>query len=198
MVDSVNGTPRLRRAGRFDFTAARIHASHADGSEDDWECQCLIPQVYRQVEMRFVHQHTLAQQRGLQVRNIRTQRVLLIGTTAVVVVKKSGKSGFASFAIVFNARDDHDGLPAAGGHVTRKVVREFEGIGPSDVPNVIKCSPPPSPRRRGPCPPVLLWRCRPPSRPRPPATQRATAASPTASDSLLHPAAPGRVARARS
>ena len=33
-----------------------------------------------------------------------------------------------------------------------------------------ECSPPSSPRRRGPCPPALLWRCRPPSRSRPPAT----------------------------
>src|SRR5580704_9848227 len=63
---------------------------------------------------------------------------------------------------------------------------------------MIKRSPPSFPRRRGPCPPVLLWRCRPPSQPRPPATQRARAASPAASDSLSHPEAPGNAAPPKS
>src|SRR5271170_6578827 len=37
-------------------------------------------------------------------------------------------------------------------------------------PNAIReCSPPSSPRHRGPCPPVLPWRCRPPCRSPPPA-----------------------------
>jgi hypothetical protein len=111
MVDSVNGTPTAFAAfGRFDFAAARVHPGHTDGPEDDWQRHWLTPQVNRQVEMRFVHQHTLAQQRGLQVRNIGAQRILLVRATSDVVVQESGKSGFALFAIVFNVRDDHNSL----------------------------------------------------------------------------------------
>jgi len=62
--------------------------------------------------MGFVHHHTLAQQRGLQVNNVRAQSILLVRTTADVVVKESRESGLAFLAIVINVCDDHSSLSA--------------------------------------------------------------------------------------
>jgi hypothetical protein len=77
--------------------------------------------------MRSIHQHALAQQCGLQVSDIRPQRILLVGTAADIILQEPGKSSFALFAVVFNIRDDHKylglrraaRLQQAQGHIRR-------------------------------------------------------------------------------
>ena len=67
--------------------------------------------------------------------------------------------------------------PAASASVAHKLTLTLDVVG------VVRgCSRRSSPRHRDLCRAALPWRCRPPYRPRPPAAQMATAASPAASD----------------